>query len=101
MKYNRKATISNYRGEVGEWVYKSKLTSFFPSHNYFSLTVLTHVDLLSKIFVHLPVRNVGELRSVVKTKIIVLAENNSRHPTLIVSEPHEPPGDITGSVFIG
>ena len=25
---------------------KSKLTSFFPSHNYFSLTVLTHVDLI-------------------------------------------------------
>lgn len=47
-----------------------------------------------------PVRNVGELRSVVKTKIIVLSHNYGRHPAFIVCEPKKSPGNSARAMFI-
>ena len=48
----------------------------------------------------LPVRNVGEMRSVVKTKVVVLSQNYGRHPALIVSKPHKFPGNSACTMFI-
>lgn len=59
------------------------------------------INVVSSLWAFAPVRNIGELRCVLKTKVVVLPQNHGGRPPLVVSKPHKFPWNDTGASFIG